>query len=175
MIILYQGARGRGKTLSMTKDAYKYHLAGWNIVSNMESLGFAKYMSPEDMLSIDKNFKLDNCVLVIDEIQSMFDSRRSGAKENIKFSVFIQQIRKRGMIFLATTQYANTVDLRFRQHLDIVAVPNFNKNFNVCEVMYVDITTQEDALFGIVEPKVASVVYDARDIFKLYNDKELIR
>jgi len=59
---------------------------------------------------------------------NIFDSRRSMAKQNLKFSNFIQQIRKRNIILLGTTQYSNTVDLRLRQHLDIIAYPNYIEN-----------------------------------------------
>ncbi|MFW6130936.1 MAG: zonular occludens toxin domain-containing protein [Atribacterota bacterium] len=174
MIVLYKGARGRGKTLTMTKDALKYYNNGWRVYSNMEGLPFATYISPEDIMKIDKNSDLRDCVLVVDEVQVLFDSRASMRKENRGFSYFIQQIRKRGLIFLATTQFAGTVDLRFRQHVDIIAVPNFNKYYKVCEVEYIDITSQEDLEFLMTEPKSKKVLFDARPIFNLYNTKELI-
>ena len=94
---------------------------------------------------------------------------------NLNFSNFIQQIRKRNIILLGTTQYANTVDLRFRQHCDIVVYPKFVKDLNVCEVLYVDATSTEDLLFNRVsQPTTIPLVYEADKVFKLYNTDELI-
>src|SRR3990170_3083911 len=129
MIILYKGRRGAGKTLSMIKDGLRYYQNGFKILRNF-TLSFRTFISNEEILLLDKNSKIDNCVLMIDEMQIFFDSRRSMKTESINFSNFIQQIRKRNITLLCTTQYSNTIDLRLRQHLDIVAYPNFNKKFN---------------------------------------------
>lgn len=178
MIILYKGARGRGKTLTMVKDAFQFKKDGYNILSNIK-LSFGKHINNDDILLLNKDSDINNCVLIIDEIQIFFDSRNSMRKQNISFSNFVQQIRKRNIIVLATTQYSNTIDLRLRQHLDIIAYPNFIKKFNVCEVTYIDLTRLEDNFLIVNEedklkPKQIKVVYDARDVFKLYNTNEMI-
>ena len=174
MIVLYKGARGRGKTLTMTKDALKYKNAGWDIYSNMEGLVFAEYIAPVDILKIDKNSNMYNCVFVIDEIQALFDSRRSMKKENMNFSYFLQQIRKRGIILLCTTQYSNTVDIRLRQHVDVIAIPRYNREFEVCEVEYLDLSSIEDEEYGLTAPTSKVITYDPRPIFGLYDTKEII-
>ena len=175
MIVLYKGARGRGKTLTMIKDSYNYYLNNWDIYSNMKSLKFAKYLSNEFILKIDKKEKkLYNCVLVIDEIQTLFDSRNSSTKESRNFSYFIQQIRKRDIILLTTTQFSNTMDKRLRQHIDIIVNPKFLKKYDVCEVFYVDLRTIEDMEIGLSEPESCKLVYNAEKIFGLYDTKELI-
>lgn len=175
MIVLYKGRRGSGKTLSVVKDANNFYLDGWRVLTNIQSCKIGEYISNEDILKLDKNSTIENAVLAIDEIQIFFDSRRSSRKENITFSNFIQQIRKRNIILLCTTQYFNTVDLRLRQHLDIMAYPNFIKKFNVCEIIYEDLTYLEDDFMMNIEPKKVSMVYDAEPIFRLFNTKEMIK
>ena len=174
-IVLYKGAKGRGKTLAMVKDGYKYYLKGWKILRNMNSVKFGHYISTEEIKNLDKNSYIRECVLMVDEIQIFFDSRRSIRKENLNFSNFVQQIRKRGIILLSTTQYANTVDLRLRQHLDIIVYPFFDKKYKVCKTIYLDMTTIEDDIIGALKkPEMAQIVFDAKPIFKLYDTNEVI-
>ena len=171
-IVLYLGRRGAGKTLSMVKDAYLYLKSGRRIITNMNTLKFGDKMSNEKILKLSKDSDIYNCVLVIDEIQLLFDSRRSMKKENITFSNFIQQIRKRGIIMLGTTQFDNTIDKRLRDHCDIIALPKINKDLLLCRIKYLDPTSSQDVENdGILE--YSSVVYDMRDIFKLYDTNEM--
>lgn len=175
MIVLYTGRRGAGKTLSMVKDAYMYKKDGYKIYANIE-LDFAEYMENEDILNIHKT-DLEDCVLVIDEIQLLLDSRRSARKGNVDFSYFIQQIRKRRIIILCTTQFSGTVDLRLRQHVDVVARPKYDKELHVCEVTYIDLTAMNDSIFinsseEMTIPSV-SIVYNAETIFPLYDTNRI--
>ncbi len=174
MIVLYTGRRGAGKTLTMTKDAYKYHLSGYKVYSNIE-LDFAEFMSNEEILDIDKT-DLREIILVIDEIQLLLDSRRSSRKGNLNFSYFIQQIRKRKIIILCTTQFSGTVDLRLRQHVDVVARPKYDKILHVCEVTYIDMTALNDNMFmndtDFQIPSI-TIVYDAENIFPLYDTNRI--
>jgi hypothetical protein len=174
MILLYKGARGRGKTLTMLKDALVYYNNGWQVYRNMQNTIIGEYISNEDLLKIDKNTQMQQVVLVIDEIQTLFDSRRSMKKSNLDFSYFLQQIRKRGIILLCTTQYSNTIDLRLRQHIDILALPRHNKQYNVCSVKYIDLTSIEDQEYGITQPDSVKVSYDAKPIYKIYDTEEMI-
>ena len=175
MIVIYKGARGRGKTLTMCRDAKKFTENGWKVYSNMQGLKIGEYITNEKILAIDKNEEvLFNCVLVIDEIQTLFDSRTSMKKENRDFSYFLQQIRKRGIVMLTTTQFTNTIDLRLRQHIDVIVIPRFIKKYNVCEVKYIDLRTIEDAEFGVTEPECVTIVYDAEKIFGIYDTREMI-
>lgn len=170
MIVLYTGRRGCGKTLTMVKDGYKYSLNGFKIYANIE-LQFSEFLENEQIINIQKT-DIENAVLIIDEIQLLLDSRRSARKGNLDFSYFIQQIRKRNIIILCTTQFSGTVDLRLRQHVDIVARPKFDKEFNVCEVTYIDMTALNDNMFmsdtEFIIPSI-SIVYDAEPVFPLYD------
>lgn len=175
MLVGYTGRRGAGKTLTMVKDIVKFYNNGWKIYSNIEIKGVpTTILTSEEIAFIDKDSSIKNCVLVIDEIQVIFDSRRSGSKANKNFSNFIQQIRKRNIILLYTTQYAGTTDLRIRQHTDIIVRPRYNKNFEICDVVYFDITASEDAFMLDSMPFNKRVVFDARTIFDLYDTKKAI-
>lgn len=181
MIVLYTGRRGNGKTLTMVKDAYNYYCDGWRIYSNMKSLNFPNtYISEEEMLKIDKHTDLKDCVLLIDEIQLLLESRSSMKKTNKQFSYFIQQIRKRGIIMLATTQFTNTTDKRLRQHLDVKCEPYIDKKLDVVEAFYLDLTSFgnnglfEEMLNLEQQGNSASVVYDARQVFNLFDTNEQI-
>lgn len=174
MIILYKGARGRGKTLTMLKDALIYLNNGWQVYTNMQNSDVGEFISNQELLKIDKNTDIQRVVLVIDEIQTLFDSRRSMKKSNLDFSYFLQQIRKRGIILLCTTQYSNTIDLRLRQHIDVLALPRHNKQYNVCSVKYIDLTTIEDQEYGITQPESIKITYDAKPIYGIYDTEEMI-
>lgn len=174
MIVLYTGRRGSGKTLTMVKDAIKFYNNGWKVISNIHIVGIEyTYLKTEDIINMDKNSEFNNCVLVIDEIQVLFDSRRSSSKDNKNFSNFIQQIRKRNIIVLCTTQFAGTTDLRIRQHTDVIARPSFKKEFNVVDCIYYDITSSEEGLFqdSMISKRV---VFNAFPIFELYNTNQTI-
>lgn len=178
MIVLYKGARGRGKTLTMVKDGLGYYQEGYRVLRNFEC-SFGDYIDNEEILELSKDSNLNNCVMMIDEVQIFFDNRRSMTKQNITFSNFVQQIRKRNIIILCTTQYSNTIDIRLRQHLDIIVFPNFIKNKNVCVATYMDLTRLQDndALLGNmqeVRPMLAKIVFNAVPIFKVYNTAEMI-
>lgn len=171
-IILFKGRRGTGKTLTMVYEALKYHLEGYTVLSNL-SLTFGKYISSQEVLSLNRDSKLFNCVLALDEVQLFFDSRNFSKQENKDFSNFIQQIRKRNIIILFTTQYVNTVDLRLRQHIDYVACPVFDKKTGFCYVRYFDLTAMEDFDSQTIPSSI--VIYDAKPIYPLYNTYEMLK
>lgn len=175
MIVLYQGARGRGKTLSMVRDAYIYHEKGWKVLRNCQGLSFGDYISNEEVLSLDKNSKLRDCVLFLDEIQIFFDARESARSHNKKFSNFIQQIRKRNIIILSTTQFPNTVEKRFKQHLNVLAFPDFTPP-SLCTVTYLDLDSIEDFSIFVTPraPRFFTISYDASNYFGLYDTNEMI-
>jgi hypothetical protein len=172
-IVLYKGSRGRGKTLTMIKDGYKYKLAGYRVLSNMKSLFWAEYIPNEDVLKLNKDSDLHNCVLILDEIQVIFDSRNFSNKENKSFSYFIMQIRKRHIIILGTTQFTDAVEKRFRQNLDIVCSPKYYPEMDIVVASYFDITILEDVDFnGIIKPRIT--VFYASQVFPLYDTNEML-
>lgn len=114
--------------------------------------------------------------MVLDELQLFFDSRNFGKQENKNFSYFIQQIRKRNVHIIGTTQYANTVELRFRQHIDFLAYPSYDSFVKVCTVKYYDLTMLEDIELDELASLVPAVIcFDATQIFKLYDTNEMLK
>lgn len=176
MIVLYLGAQGRGKTLTMVKDMYKYKLNGWKVYSNFYVPFRDDEITKEDILNMDGNSELWDCVIAIDEVQVYFDSREFMKNNNKKFSNFIQQVRKRGIVLLLTTQYGSQTDVRIRKHVDITAQPKHhqikigNEYKGLCEVKYKDLTMTEDEEF--LEPPSTKTIYDAEPVYKLFRTRE---
>jgi len=172
LIVLYRGRRGAGKTLSMVREAYNYYCRGVPVYTNMTSLNFGTSISEEDLLLMAHNDELEQCVVAIDEIQTLIDSRRSMKKQNVSFNYFMQQIRKRGVILLATTQYTRRVDIGFREQLDILATPRIfsTKAGDVVEVEMTDLTYEDNGL----PPMSVTIVYEAKHVYGLYDTDERI-
>lgn len=175
VVIGYTGRRGAGKTTAMINDAYQYKIAGYTIYTNMRSIPFAICVEEKDLLQLASNDEFFDCVLVIDEIQVLFDSRRSVRKQNVEFLYFIQQIRKRNVNLLYTTQFSRRVDVGIREHTDIEARPRIIDKTNkhgvkLCEVVYEDIT----ATLNTGVPVFKRKVFIANDIFGLFDTNERI-
>lgn len=167
-IVLYRGGRGKGKTLTMTKDALKYKKNGWTILTNLENTPFKKITS-DFILSIDGESKLYNVVLAIDEIELFFDSREWNNKTSKAFGRFLQQIRKRNIPILCTCQFTDLIEKRLRQQIDIVVQCNHDKKTSLSNNIYVDLTSIESGELTIFTSK-----YYAKPIFNLYNTHQII-
>lgn len=170
MITLYRGARGQGKTLTMTKDALKYHRAGWKVYTNLEETEFENVTS-EFIFSLSGDSELRNCVLVIDEIELFFDSRDWKKTEARFFSRFLQQIRKRNVLILCTAQFTNLIDVRLRQQIDSLCICSYCKQDEYCTCFYVDLTSIES---NPNNPNCFEITYYAPPIFKYYNTHQLL-
>jgi len=180
MIALYVGRRGTGKTLTMVKDMFLYHKRGWKVYTNLESCSFPdRILTNEEILAMVMDYNVRKCVIAIDEIQTLIDSRRSMNEGNVHMNYFIQQIRKRKIILLATTQFIGRVDKGFREHVDILVRPKclyleFGykdvDELHLVKTTYMDLTTEED--LGYIKSSI--VYYDPRPVFELYDTEEYI-
>ena len=101
-------------------------------------------------------------------MQLFFDSRLW--KNNIEFSHFIQQIRKRNIVILGTTQYIDTLDKRIRQNSDVLIKPRFIKEVDECINSVFDITSLEDNDI----PKKFKIKFNAKKIYSLYDTSEIL-
>lgn len=63
--------------------------------------------------------ELEDCVLLLDEMYQIADSRSSGSKLNKLFTYFMVQTRKRGVDVYFCTHHLDHVDLRLRRAADI--------------------------------------------------------
>lgn len=169
-IMLYRGARGTGKSLTMTKDALKYYKLGWKVFTNLEGTPFIPVTS-DYILSLSGSSDLFNCVLAIDEIELFFDSREWNKKESRTFSRFLQQIRKRNVVILCTAQFTNLIDIRLRQQIDTLVVCAYDKTTEISSSSYIDLTSLES------DPNNAlsfSSEYYAPPIFNYYNTNQIV-
>lgn len=174
MIVAYRGRRGSGKTASMVRDAYISYTKGRKIYSNIH-LYFPYEPITHENISKLKDSEFDNCVLLIDEIQVIFNSRNFQSKRNKDFSIFVQQTRKRKVDLFFTTQSLRTVDVNIRENIDINVFPkpiyDDNENLIGFESIYQDPYGREG--FGIYKD-LSIVSYLAKPIFKLYDTNQIV-
>jgi len=116
MITLVCGRQGSGKTLLLVKEAYKAWKDGAQVYSNV-ALNFPyRPLSYKDILDC----KLNNSIIIIDEIHQLLPSRRSMKKTSVKIvDSFISQLRKQNIHLYCTTQLSHKVDVRIRDEADI--------------------------------------------------------
>lgn len=169
-IVLFRGSRGTGKTLTMVKTALEYHKLGWKVFTNLSQTPFYSITS-EFILDLSGKSQLRDCVLAIDEIELFFDSREWNKKESRYFSRFLQQIRKRNVVILCTSQFTNLIDIRLRQQIDTLGICSFDKVNSLSFCTFVDLTSIETNPFN---PKMHSIEYYAEPIFHCYNTSQII-
>lgn len=176
--VFYFGKTGSGKTLHTTIDALVDMLNGREIYSNMTfyHIPYTKIdlIDMVDAVIDNKNDFTDNSpkTLILDEIQTLMDSRRSASRSNIDFSLFISQCRKRGFNVIYTSQYLNGADIRLRQLTDklVWCMPVYKSGDELKGFKYIkfDVMTGKYKIQFIREP-LAKVFY------KFYNTYEVIR
>lgn len=175
MIVAYRGRRGSGKTACMTRDAYISYLRGKTIYSNYH-LNFPYKPLTKDVINNFKESDISNCVLLVDEIQVLFNSRTFLKKRNMSFSTFIQQTRKRGVDLFFTTQSLRTVDVNIRENVDLHVYPKPVRNKDglvvMFDLLYYDPYGEED-LRGVSNGLV-NVFVRATPLFKLYDTSQII-
>lgn len=127
MIIGFVGFRGSGKTLLMVFFAYLLYLSGKKIFSNIKLFFPYEEINPMDIVTLSP--KLENAVILLDEIHMLADSRVSGGKQNRYISYFALQSRHRNCDILYTTQQDKQAEKRIRETCDLKVI---------CENMHID-------------------------------------
>lgn len=79
---------------------------------------------------IHKNVDNTPKTLILDEIQTAFDGRRSSSQQNINLALFVSQCRKRGFNIIYTSQFITGADPRMRTLTDklVRCLPTLNIN-----------------------------------------------
>lgn len=109
--------QGSGKSLLLVKKAYEYYKAGKTIYSNIDLSFPYKQLDYNDII----NYKLENAVVILDEIHQLLPSRRSLSKINVKIcDGFLSMVRKKRLIIYGSTQTQRKVDVRFREEADYI-------------------------------------------------------
>lgn len=133
----FYGQTGSGKTLSAMKEIVRDYFLGRTIYSNMAGIEKIPYyyVDLEELILMVQNEELDlndarPKTLLLDEIHTMFDGRRSSSRENIDFSIFISQCRKRHFNIYYTSQWLVGADIRIRTLTNqlVKCIPHFNRN-----------------------------------------------
>jgi DNA helicase HerA-like ATPase len=137
MIILVDGNRGMGKTLTAVKEAYAFGLKGYKILSNLKldfpdkNIDWNTYKMRDVMEYAKSKNELKDIVVLMDELQILLDSRMSMTKRNILISYFLMQTRKRNVHIIGTTQYLHQVDKRIRSTCDMFISSRYDKKKDI--------------------------------------------
>ena len=108
------GLLGSGKTLGMVLFTYIDYLEeDVKVYSNFKT-SFSEMVNPLDLI----DFELNDCVLMLDELGSLFDSRNTNSRMNILLSYFFMQSRKKKVKIRYTSQLLGLVDKRGRDITD---------------------------------------------------------
>jgi hypothetical protein len=117
----FYGVTGSWKTGSMIKEGVRDFLLGRALYSNMKSIKKIPYTYVDlaDLILMVQDEELDvndkrPKSLLLDEIHTMFDGRRSQSRDNIDFSLFVSQCRKRRFNVYYTSQWISGADIRIR-------------------------------------------------------------
>lgn len=109
------GPPRQGKTLLMTALGHdEKFVNGFKVFSNYHTT-FSEYVQPTDFIHFDE--KIQNGVLLIDEIYTIIDARNSAGVGNKTMSYFFFQCGKRGLKVYFTAQLLRTVDIRVQEIL----------------------------------------------------------
>jgi len=146
IIAMFWGRRGQGKTLSMTTVGAMMlqRYLRWGIKSSPSNpnghkictnyhVDFADFYNPMlvDMM-VDFPPWAHDMTVMIDEILAYFPNRRSLARGNLNFGTFLQQIRKRHIELLFTTQFPQNMDKIMVEQVDLFIRPElFNRGNSV--------------------------------------------
>ncbi len=162
---------GSGKTLSMVKEAKRYYDQGYNVLSNMKLNFSYTPITTKFITEFAKNKKeIYNSVILIDELHTFMDSRRSVGKKNLLGSYFVTQTRKQKVKLMGTTQHRHQIDKRVRDNTTI---------FIDCEKTELPITYKENNLLLITNhintrERYEKKVFIGNEYFNLYDTEETI-
>ena len=120
MLVSLEGVMGTGKTtIAVALVDKEYQENQRKIISNVHLNFPYQHFSLEWFLEHVADGELEDCVLIVDEMYQIADSRSGQSKLNKLFSYFVVQTRKRGVDMYICTHVLRNVDIRLRQAVDI--------------------------------------------------------
>jgi hypothetical protein len=177
MITGFIGKMGSGKTLSMVREALKYYVKGYRILSNFHLKIPYEPINFDELYAMAENQKsLQNVVLLLDEVHILLDSRSSVSKVSKIMTFWLNQTRKMGVKLFFTTQYLHQVDKRLRSGTDMVAqcdgikVIKGGKEYFICMNM---ITDQDSIVEDIFLGDPFFKYYDTNEVIGFLSNKEV--
>ena len=122
MLVSFEGPMGSGKTTAAVALAFEEHRRnGRKVIANnhlnMEYTHFDIAWFLEHFVANDH--ELEDCVLLLDEMYQIADSRSSQTKLNKLMTYFVVQTRKRGVDLYICTHHLDHIDLRLRRAVNI--------------------------------------------------------
>lgn len=117
--IIYVNPMGSGKTISLVREAYKYHLQGYKVYSNFfMTFQDGQLNSWKDIIKVPPN-----SILCLDEISDLFNAREWKSMPKSIFTYIINS-RKMNIRVLATAQEFDEIDKTIRTKCTYVAECN---------------------------------------------------
>lgn len=167
------GWKGAGKTTALTLFGYLESMVGIrkNMFSNYKVEFPFQWLQGHDMIELTD--KLNDSVILIDELHEYADSRNSGTLQNKRVSDFFLQSRHTNSNVYYSTQYKDQIDKRIRRITDIDIV---------CENLFMDLDHDgDDDLFKITiadrrtpEKRPKELKFYAKPIFDLFDSTEKV-
>ena len=159
-----------GKTLSMTRELYKYYQNGHKIITNYGlSFPHERINFEELYMSAESQEEMNNLVIALDEVHIVLDSRSGMSSVNKIITFWLNQTRKMGVKLFYTTQYLHQIDKRLRSGTDIFVFTNGMKIIKNGQEYFV---VQNDITDGDNSKKE---IFIGNDYYKLYDTNEVVQ
>lgn len=163
MLSVLEGNVGTGKTLLSVILCFFANLNKKKIVCNFHLKGI-KY----ELLDIKKFLRqgYENALIIIDEAYVYFESRTSMSLDNRLSSYILFQSRKKGIDIVLTFQLLRSIDIRFRELIDIYI--KCNKHSSGYEYTY----------YNFIRKSISTKLLtfkNASKYFKFYDTYEIIQ
>lgn len=165
------GRRGHGKTTLLTIIGEDDCNKGKKIITNYEVSFPHTEMAFEDIVLLPDS--LQDCTLLLDELQVGASARTALKKDNQNINKFITQLRKRNIVLYYTTQIFKLVDKDIREQTDYIITTQRTDIENEFKVIVLDRHDFSDSSFGSV---INVYTFDATDIFnrEVFNTNQII-
>lgn len=180
---MYTARRGKGKTIAATWDGIRYLRAGIPVYCNYELTDWRYGLRAGRIYSIEQLAQLQKCVVIIDEANLWFDSRKfADIPTAIRASWAMS--RKFGLGLIITVQHPKRADLILRELNDHVIVcdriwwlPKFIPIFiqRWCYIEDVEETTNVNENNNSIIEEFKSLVWMPADAFEGYDTGEIVR
>jgi hypothetical protein len=123
LTIVIEAPQRFGKTLSLAILALDAYQHGRSIYTNFQ-LGFPhEPLSFTDVRLADGASRFWNGFVALDELNFLFDGRRSMSGPNVEFAAWLLQQKKQGCSLAGTTHNLGSLDVRLRDNFDLLIRP----------------------------------------------------
>jgi len=165
MRIAVIGEEGSGKSLAMSAlGALLSEIYNIPLAANYPMYGVQKFQFIDTMDKL-KNFK--NGVLLLDEVWLLMDSRNP--RDNVEFSRWVRQTRKKHLLIFYATQSLDQVDKRMRHSTSLVML--CEKRREAIMMYMCDMASGRiRKTFKIADPSQFYGLYDTNGVVDLLQD-----